>query len=428
MSADFDLLLKTAFPHEYPRLVAAVQEHPNPTILAQLFVELAGHVNPTNRNAPIVTAASKKRKLDHDAPAEVECTNSTQGISHPVVAFDCTDVSFQIPIRKKLKLQLVADEGDQSRQEIRLLHPQSNHLEYAFPAGQADEVFCLPVPEKQQRQWSFCVFPKSGATTVDGTNLEHIVFTLNETAPVGVTAEGFTATEDDTYINVTENAMNKMLATYGKRVVRPTDVEFASSIPQAHRKGEKAYHVKAHRGSKEGYLFFVTNGVVFGFKKPLVFFPFASIESISYTSVLQRTFNLVITTREKDGDELNEVEFSMLDQADFAGIDKYVERHGLNDASMAANRRAKAYNVNKEKPKKDVTNGGAAPGEVEDDERTELEKAEQQLQDEEDEEEEDYEASGGESDGEGEDTDEEEEYEEGGDDEVEEAEVDGDEE
>lgn len=38
------------------------------------------------------------------------------------------------------------------------------------------------------------------------------------------------------------------------RVVRPDAQEFASAIQEAHRKGEKAYHVKAHRGSKEGML------------------------------------------------------------------------------------------------------------------------------------------------------------------------------
>lgn len=156
--------------------------------------------------------------------------------------------------------------------------------------------------------------------------------------------------------------------------------------------------------------------MVFGFKKPLAFFPFSVIDSISYTSVLQRTFNLVIAARDGDTDEVKEIEFSMLDQADFAGIDDYVKRHGLNDASMAAQRRAKAYNVNKEKKAevKDEANGG-----VEDDGQTELQKAEQQLQDAEDEEEEDYEVSGGESEGEGEDSEEEEE---GYDDEVEEVE------
>jgi hypothetical protein len=109
----------------------------------------------------------------------------------------------------------------------------------------------------------------------------------------------------------------------------------------------------------------------------------------------------------------------MLDQEDFGGIDTYVKRHSLNDASMAAARRAKAYNVNK--PKAEVNGEAAAAGGVDEDGRTEIEKAEQQLQDEEDEEEEDYEASGGESDGEGEESDEEEEeYEEGYEDEMEE--------
>ncbi len=137
------------------------------------------------------------------------------------------------------------------------------------------------------------------------------------------------------------------------------------------------------------------------------FYPFSSIESISYTSVLQRTFNLVIAAIGGMATEAKDIEFSMLDQAEFAGIDEYIKRHGLNDASMAAQRQAKAYNINKEK--KAETNGDATAGtEENDDGRTELQKAEEQLQDEEDEQEEDYEASGGESEGEGEDSEEEE--------------------
>lgn len=97
-----------------------------------------------------------------------------------------------------------------------------------------------------------------------------------------------------------------------------------------------------------------------------------------------------------------EVEFSMLDQADFAGIDEYIKRHNLNDASMAEERRAKKLNING-KPKVEDTNAETTNGaEVGDDEMTELQKAEQQLEDEEDEEEEDYDpGSEGESEGEG---------------------------
>jgi hypothetical protein len=96
----------------------------------------------------------------------------------------------------------------------------------------------------------------------------------------------------------------------------------------------------------------------------------------------------------------------MIDQADFAGIDGYIKRHGLNDASMAAERRAKAYNVNKESKKGDANGEANGAAHTDDDDMTELQKAEQQLQDAEDEEEEDYEESGGDSDGSGEESDE----------------------
>ena len=43
----------------------------------------------------------------------------------------------------------------------------------------------------------------------------------------------------------------------------------------------------------------------------------------------------------------------MLDQQDFAGINEYVQKHGLQDASLAADRRAKKLNVNKVGGKKE---------------------------------------------------------------------------
>jgi hypothetical protein len=154
-----------------------------------------------------------------------------------------------------------------------------------------------------------------------------------------------------------------------------------------------------------GYLFFLSPGILWGFKKPLLFLPFSSITSISYTSVLQRTFNLNVqaTTGAEGGEE--EIEFSMLDQLDFAGIDEYIKRHGLNDASLATQRRAKKYGVNDPKIKKEVNGNGTSAAEAEgveeedDDEETELQKAERALQDEEDEMEEDYVDEGGDDDG-----------------------------
>jgi hypothetical protein len=204
-------------------------------------------------------------------------------------------------------------------------------------------------------------------------------------------------------------------------VLRPDEREFVSAMPEAHRKGEKAYHVKTFRGSKEGmsrhwrqiamtgllqsltasgYLFLLSTGILFAFKKPLLFFSFDTVESVSYTSVLQRTFNLNILARPRNGleEDNEEFEFQMIDQANFGGIDEYIKRHGLQDASLAEARRAKVYNVNAPKTN-DEAAAAEAPG-VE--EESELQKAERELEDREDEEEEDYDpGSEGESEGSG---------------------------
>lgn len=155
-------------------------------------------------------------------------------------------------------------------------------------------------------------------------------------------------------------------------------------------------------------MFFTSVGILYGFKKPLAFFDFAAINSVSYTAVLRNTFNLVIAT------PTQEIEFSMLDQENFAGINDYVQKHGLQDASMAAERRAKKLNVNPPADK-GKENGAAATGAEGEEEESELQKAERELQDQEDDEEEDDDfdpGSEGESEGEG--SDSEDEDEEGG--------------
>jgi hypothetical protein len=146
-----------------------------------------------------------------------------------------------------------------------------------------------------------------------------------------------------------------------------------------------------------GYLFFTSVGILYGFKKPLAYFDFASINSIAFAAVLRNTFNLVITT------QTQEIEFGMLDQADYAGINEYIQTHGLQDASLAAARRAKKLNVNKTKGKENGTDGAtAAAADDDEEEEGELQKAERELQDQEDDEEEDYDpGSEGESEGSG---------------------------
>lgn len=156
--------------------------------------------------------------------------------------------------------------------------------------------------------------------------------------------------------------------------------------------------------SVPGYLFLLPTGILFAFKKPLLFFSFDTVESVSYTSVLQRTFNLNILARPRNGTEEDnaEFEFSMIDQADFSGIDAYIKRHGLQDSSLAEARRAKVYNVNGGK----TEDGVAAAAETTAEDESELQKAQRELEDQEEEDEEDYDpGTDGDSEGSGSDDD-----------------------
>lgn len=220
--------------------------------LPALFGDIAKHVLSTKlASLTTLPTNAKKRKLD-DAPASNQANGNGTAISNPSVAFECKNVSFAVPARKKLKLQLVADTADSSRREVRVLNAQSNEVEYTISNAQIEQAFCLPVPEKQQRQWNFVLFPQNGATNEEGMPCEQMVFTMNETKPDDASSSTRAVVEGDTYVSVTEPELNTFLQPYGKRVVKPTDAEFSSSIPQSHRKGEKAYHIKAHKGSKEG--------------------------------------------------------------------------------------------------------------------------------------------------------------------------------
>ncbi|KAF2845732.1 Rtt106-domain-containing protein, partial [Plenodomus tracheiphilus IPT5] len=346
------------------------------------------------QSQPAAEPAAKKRKLEEPSSADNSAppaggsllsASSKAWRSYP-------GISFAIPQRKKFTLELL----DKKDGGIRAVGA-SGTVEFAIAWKDVDQVFCLPIPEKAKKQHHFIIIPVHGDGVTPlpegvASAPEPIVWTFEE-----ATGKNIVEGEDPGPGPMAEAIHHCLIqAGTGKKVVSPSVDEFASATPESHRKGDKAYHVKAHRGSKEGYLFFTTVGILYGFKKPLAFFDFAAVNSISYTAVLRNTFNLVITT------PTQEIEFGMLDQADFAGINEYVQRHGLQDASLADARRAKKLNVNKSAKKEGGANGATEPGAEE--EESELQKAERELQDQEDDEEEDDDfdpGSEGESEGEG---------------------------
>ena len=246
------------------------------------------------------------------------------------------------------------------------------------------------------------------------TDLEPLVFTIPATAPKPGVVAGVMATAaasvSDTYDSLLHWALTKHLRSGGNHIVQivPADPQtFHSAARNAFRPNDKTVHVKAFRGSKDGFLFFLTTGILWGFKKPLLFLPLDKILAVSYTNVLQRTFNMLVEVEGSGADDkTEEIEFGMIDQEDYNAINElYVGRHRLADRSMAEQRKAKRELV--DNAKNGEEKGQEEVGDGNGERLTELQlaeaEAEQLLQDDEDEDEEDYDpGSDGESEGSGE--------------------------
>ena len=369
--------------------------------------------------------SAKKRKLNDGVSLKERSTQSSSSLQSAWTTDNFESVSFSVPVRKKCTLQI---SKNRKTEGVRAVAPGENSVpEFGLLWSQVDHVICLPVPEKAQPQKNFCILPKGGdgispaGPTQTGENEESIIlWTAPETKPKGAAEDEPTQAK-----RITEALLGAKC-----KIQVPDEKEFVSEVPPPGRKGKKAYHVKAFKGNKDGryqetlsssstdpettgYLFFLPQGIFWGFKKPLLLFSFPVIESISYTSILQRTFNLVISARASADAETQEHEFSMIDQADFAGIDGYVKRHGLQDSSLAETRRAKKYNVNGVKREDGVEN-------VEEEGESELTKAHREAEikaddDDDDEEDDNFDpGSEGESEGSGTSDDEDEEEGEGG--------------
>ncbi|KAK4214950.1 putative chaperone protein [Rhypophila decipiens] len=342
------------------------------------------------------------------------------------VLLEIKDVSLSAPQRKKYDLCFT-----DNFLYARVSGTSAPVQGIVYPWKDIEHALYLPVPEKAQVQHNYVLFPrlsylpagKQQASDQAGDTLpalEPLVFTIPATAPkpgsiLGPKAAA-AAPYSDSYTTLFNWALSTSLKSAGNTtgIISSDPKVFHSALRQPVRPSEKAVHVKGFRGSKDGWLFFLPTGILWGFKKPLLFLPLERIVAISFTGVLQRTFNIVI---EYEGYSAGteEIEFSMIDQEDYGAIDaNYVRRHGLADRSMAEQRKAKRELAENAKGIKteDGEEGGEGHQTVGGDEdarmngMTELEKAqfmeELRLQDEEDEDEEDYDpGSDGESEGSG---------------------------
>lgn len=228
------------------------------TDIASYALTLRPSSNPTpNGDHP----PPKKRKLDDNA-GSINGTSSSSAEWHPGY-HTVPDTSFLIPQRKKLTLEISprADEG------LRARNASTGAVEFGVAWRDVHDVVCVPVPEKAQRQFAFCVFPAygddgTGSVAVGAAAKERLVWTVLDAVPKNVSlslalardgegARGGSGSYKDYVRGLLDVGLGGAVVA-GRKVVEPEEREFASALVHAHRKGERAFHVSAFRGSKDG--------------------------------------------------------------------------------------------------------------------------------------------------------------------------------
>ena len=86
-----------------------------------------------------------------------------------------------------------------------------------------------------------------------GSTSEPLVWTVNEGAAIQSQCNDSTMQKAlGKSDQVLEDALEYAMRRSQIKVIYPDQTEFVSAMPESHRKSEKAYHVKAFRGSKDG--------------------------------------------------------------------------------------------------------------------------------------------------------------------------------
>lgn len=283
---------------------------------------------------------AKRRKVEQDVLSNDEI-------------FRLLDVSFQLPARKKLNLIITTT-------HLLLHNSKSDIIEFQCNLNDISQYggSCVPSPDKATKCNTFTLFLK---------NEDCIVFNTQDKVDITLRKPN---TADETLKEDKHQLICDLLTQHARVPISQPSKEVFHSTGISSTTGkviEDKAHVVAYLKAKDGFLFFLPTGILFGFKKPTLFFPISSLASNVITNITQRTFDLTLTIKpgsqilgtagfrtSKEG-ENDTVQFSMIEQSEYGGIEAYTKRLGINDQSMAEERKAVVFkkDQDEEKPTKD---------------------------------------------------------------------------
>ena len=276
---------------------------------------------------------AKKAKTSSAPLSNTPLDNSS---SDPPV-FTLNSISMTSPVRKKVDITV-------HQSTLRITSP-GKPLESLYPAIPLSILrlaFLLPVPGKRMPYLTVVILPERVSPSDQDVQ---IIFGADSI----LTTTQYTTKYPDPQQAHAKGSPSKVLFhslfayfPEGEKGLRdlyePTTIDFSSSsgIPS----------IDAHIGAKDGHLYFFKHGILWGEKKPCVWFPVEAIYEMTTRSVTGRSFSLFIDTqfstvsalssnarrtnqpKEVDEeDELEQTEFSLIEGRDLDAVKRWISAH-----------------------------------------------------------------------------------------------------
>ncbi|CEG72705.1 hypothetical protein RMATCC62417_08216 [Rhizopus microsporus] len=285
-------------------------EHPSSTNVIQRLIEY--YESKDDRMA-------KRRKLDQNDLIKDQLVR-------------LIDVSFQSPARKKYDIIITPT-------HLILYNSKTETIEFNYRLNDFALGTCVPTPEKTNKAFTYALFLK---------NEDAVVFNTQDKVAIKIEV----VNKEASVLESDKHEIIAQLLTEHARIAisQPSKQAFVCSA--GNKTAEDKYYVTAYLKAKDGFLFFLPTGILYGFKKPTLFIPLSSISENAVTSITQRTFDLVLTLKKeshvygspgfratKEGED-ESIQFSMISQEEYGPIDAYIKKAGIDDQSMSEERKA----------------------------------------------------------------------------------------
>ncbi|KAI3638676.1 hypothetical protein MIR68_003174 [Amoeboaphelidium protococcarum] len=286
-----------------------IKDYPQSTdILRRLNEHYLSQVQALRNEESMEQNMSKKRRFVSN---ELQSQDVMKDLSDYI---RIKDLSCTLPVRKKVDLLISAN-------DVRVVQCGTN-TQIAVLSEQI-QIFCLHNPSKSD-QSCVLVFIRLSEDNDQVTIPDDSIICVVVHERPDIVVQNAKSLLGSSNVEIVCNLLQHDLKY---NLIKSDLSEFKSKV----FKNVYSSFMQCHLGAKEGHLFMLSTGLLFGFKKPVLYMSFNQIKSVEISGITSRTFDLVLSTSEKV------FTFGMIAYEEFDGIMAYIHKHDLDKSLDSRN-------------------------------------------------------------------------------------------